>query len=306
MEHLALGLVLLVRTLAIGSPLHRRDLKTVKIKMDMAPTSFDDQYQGCTSMMEEELAELNRTEFNKNKVYAETWTEAAKGWWSYHSHIQHKTPLRSEQAIALLVYTYNSPRYKKFNEAVRMAGSSRECYLDNFHFKVLHFFLTEALRALRDAQPDRCYNVYRGVNGTSFTVQQHQSVRFGQFTSSSLQRSVAESFGQDTFFFIETCHGVPIENYSYFPKEEEVLIPPFESFEVTKVTHDGYRSFINLRSKDAKSTYNCEFVKGDVPVGQAAPDRPFLAPTGSSISEEPPRLWLLLLAAMALAVAGSP
>ncbi|NXG70703.1 NARE ribosyltransferase, partial [Baryphthengus martii] len=300
MEHIALGLVLLIGTLATGSPLHQRDLITVK-EMDMAPTSFDDQYQGCTSMMEEELAELNRTEFNKNPDYAEAWTEAAREWWNNHGHGHQTLALRSEQAIALLAYTREGPMYKKFNEAVRMAGSSREYYLDNFHFKVLHFLLTEALRALRDARPRHCYNVYRGVRNIYFTAQQHQSFRFGQFTSSSLKENVAKSFGQDTFFSVETCYGVPMENYSYFPEEEEVLIPPFESFEVTKVTHDGYRSFINLRSKDAKSTYNCEFVKE-----KRCKSLPCVFSAGDSISEEPPRLWLLLLAAAVLAVRNSP
>ncbi|NXG72731.1 NARE ribosyltransferase, partial [Baryphthengus martii] len=257
--HLALGLVLLVRIPATSTPLCQQDLN--RIKMDMAPTSFDDQYQGCTSMMEEKLAELNRTEFNNNRVYAKTWTKAAKEWWNKHSHGHHTFALRSEQAIALLVYTYNSPRYKKFNEAVRMAGSSRECYLDNFHFKVLHFFLTEALRALRDAQPSRCYNVYRGVQDM-FTAQQHQSVHFGQFTSSSLQNKNAVKSGNKTLFSVKTCYGVPIENYSYYPTEKEVLIPPFESFKVTKVTHDRNRSFIEVHSQAAKSNYNCEFVKG--------------------------------------------
>ncbi|NXG72730.1 NRT2 ribosyltransferase, partial [Baryphthengus martii] len=261
MEHIALGLVLLIGTLATGSLLHRRDLNTIQ-EMDMAPTSFDDQYQGCTSMMEEELAELNHTEFNKNPDYAKAWTKAAKEWWKYYSHIPHKTPLRSEQAIALLAYTYNSPMYKKFNEAVRMAGSSREYYLNNFHFKVLHFLLTEALRALRDARPRRCYNVYRGIQNIYFTAQEYQSVRFGQFTSSSFKKSTAKEFGEDTLFSIETCYGVPIEEYSYYPTEKEVLIPPFESFEVTEVTDDGYRSLIEVHSQDAKSNYNCEFVKG--------------------------------------------
>ncbi|NWI71409.1 NRT2 ribosyltransferase, partial [Todus mexicanus] len=79
---------------------------------------------------------------------------------------------------------------------------------------------SEALRALREARPRRCYRVYRGVRGIRFTAQQHQSVRFGQFTSTSLQRKSAEAFGQDTFFSVETCYGVPIENFSFYPGEE--------------------------------------------------------------------------------------
>ncbi|NXG70707.1 NARE ribosyltransferase, partial [Baryphthengus martii] len=260
MDYLALGLVLLVGTLATGSPLHWRDLNNIK-EMDMAPTSFDDQYQGCSHMMEKELAELNRTEFT-NRIYAEAWTIATAEWRNRHGHIHQTLALRPDLAVALLAYTLQGSLYREFNEAVRTAGSSREYYLDNFHFKVLHFLLTEALRALRDARPRHCYNVYRGVQGIYFTAQQHQSVRFGQFTSASMQKKSAESFGQDTFFSVETCYGFPIKDFSLYPVEEEVLIPPFESFKVTTVTHDRNRSFIALRSQDAKSNYNCEFVKG--------------------------------------------
>ncbi|NXD85336.1 NRT2 ribosyltransferase, partial [Halcyon senegalensis] len=261
MEHLALGWVLLIGTLAAGSPPHRRDSITDK-EMDMALTSFDDQYQGCGHLMEEELPELNRTEFTNNKAYAEDWAIATAKWQNCHRCNPQMRVLRPKLAIAVLAYSYNGSLYREFNKATREAGRSREYYLHHFHFKVLHFLLTEALRALRDSRPRRCYQVYRGVQGIRFTAQQHQSVRFGQFTSTSSLKNIAECFGQDTFFRVKTCHGVPIKDFSFFPEEEEVLIPPFEVFEVTKVTRIGNRSFIHLSSQDIFSNYNCEFVKG--------------------------------------------
>ncbi|XP_009635708.1 rho guanine nucleotide exchange factor 15-like [Egretta garzetta] len=179
--------------------------------------------------------------------------------------------LRWEHAVALLAYTLPGPLYQAFNAAVREAGRSREEYLNNFHFKVLHFLLSEALRALRDARPPRCHHVYRGVQGIRFTAQHHQSVRFGQFTSTSLRNESIQSFGQDSTFRVETCYGVPIRNFSFFPKEEEVLIPPFEVFKVTNVTRDGDRPIIHLRSQNTSSTYNCELVKGDVPRAWSLP-----------------------------------
>ncbi|NXY92307.1 NARE ribosyltransferase, partial [Alcedo cyanopectus] len=261
MEHLALGWVLLVGTLVAGSPLHGPDGIPEK-EMDMAPASFDDQYRGCDRMMEEELAELNRTEFANKSVYAEAWTLAAAEWRNRHGHVPEMRALRPELAIALLAYTREGTLYREFNEAVREAGRSRGHYLQRFHFKALHFLLSEALRALRDARPRRCYRVYRGVRGVRFTAQQHRPVRFGHFTSASLRKETAESFGQDTFFSVQTCYSVPIENFSFYPVEEEVLIPPFESFQVTNVSLSGNRSFIQLLSQAASSTYNCEFVKG--------------------------------------------
>ncbi|KAM9263422.1 GPI-linked NAD(P)(+)--arginine ADP-ribosyltransferase 1 [Cariama cristata] len=272
MEHLALGLVLLATTLAPGSPLRRRDLDPIKeVALDMAPTSFDDRYQGCSRMMEGELQELNRTEFANNSVYAEAWTLADAEWRSRRGRVPQPLPLRPEQAVALLAYTVEGPLYRAFNTAVREAGRSRREYLGAFHFKALHFLLTEALRALRDAQPRRCHCVYRGVQGIRFTARLHQSIRFGHFTSASLWNKSALPFGRDTFFLVETCYGVPIRDFSFYPEEEEVLIPPFERFEVTNITRDRDRAVIQLRSQDALSTYNCELVKGDIPAGRSLP-----------------------------------
>ncbi|KAM6211197.1 GPI-linked NAD(P)(+)--arginine ADP-ribosyltransferase 1 [Sarcoramphus papa] len=302
MEHLVLGLVLLAGTLAAGSPPYRRDLDPVKeVALDMAPTSFDDQYRGCRRMMEEELEELNRTEFANNSIYAKAWTLAAAEWRSRWGHVPQPPALQPEQAVALLAYTLQGPLHQAFNAAVREAGRSRGEYLGTFHFKALHFLLSEALRILRDARPRRCHRVYRGVQGIRFTAQHRQSVRFGQFTSTSLRNESTRPFGQDTFFSVETCYGVPIRDFSFFPEEEEVLIPPFESFEVTDVNRDGDRALIQLRSQAALSTYNCELVKE-----KRCKSRPCVfstAPPGRSIPGDPPCLWGLLLAAMALAAA---
>ncbi|NXX57034.1 NARE ribosyltransferase, partial [Scopus umbretta] len=302
MEHLALGLVLLAGTLATGSPLHHRGLHPVKeVALDMAPASFDDQYRGCSRMMAEELEELNRTEFANNSVYAEAWTLAAAEWRSRRGRVSQRPVLLPEQAVALLAYTLQGPLYRTFNAAVREAGRSRKEYLSAFQFKVLHFLLSGALRALRDAQPRRCRHVYRGVQGIRFTAQRHQSIRFGHFTSTSLQNKSTLHFGQDTIFLVETCYGVPIRDFSLFPEEEEVLIPPFEIFEVTNVTRDGDRALIQLRSQDTLSTYNCELVKE-----KRCKNQPCVFSAGRTVPGDPPCLWGLLLAAAALAATGSP
>ncbi|KAM6419825.1 GPI-linked NAD(P)(+)--arginine ADP-ribosyltransferase 1 [Pluvialis apricaria] len=302
MDRLVLGLVLLAVTLAAGNPLHRRDLDPIKeMALDKAPTSFDDQYRGCSRMMEEELEELNRTEFASNSVYAKAWTHATAEWRSRRGRVPQLPALRPEQAVALLAYTLHGPLYQAFNAAVREAGRSRREYLDAFHFKALHFLLSEALRTLRDAQPRRCHHVYRGIRGIRFTAQHRQSVRFGYFTSASLRKETTLPFGRDTFFSMETCYGVPIRDFSFFPEEEEVLIPPFESFEVINITHDGDSALIQLRSEAALSTYNCELVKE-----KRCKNRPCVFSAGGSILGDPPRLWGLLLAATALAAAGGP
>ncbi|NXL96022.1 NRT2 ribosyltransferase, partial [Alectura lathami] len=235
------------------------------VEMDMAPSSFDDQYRECGRVTGAELKELNRTEFANNTVYAEGWSNATKEWQRRWGNAAHPRALTRDQAIAVLAYTTEVDLYHEFNAATREGGRSREHYLRSFHFKTLHFLLSQALQRLRESQPPspRCHQVYRGVKGVRFTARRHQAVRFGHFASTSLREDVAQQFGQDTFFVVETCYGVPIQNFSYYPGEDEVLIPPFETFNVTSIARNGGGTRIQLRSQGTYSKYNCELVKGE-------------------------------------------
>ncbi|PKU27071.1 hypothetical protein llap_22625 [Limosa lapponica baueri] len=180
-EHRVLGLVLLAGTLATGNPLHRRDLEPTKqMRLDMAPTAFNDQYRGCSHMMEEELGEVNRTEFTNN-----------------------------------------------------------------------------ALSTLRNAQSRRCHQVYWGIWDIRFTTRHQDLIRFGQFTSTSLRNKSALDFGQDTFFSVYTCYGIPIRDFSFYPNEDEVIILHYKGFKVTNITKRWDRACIQLHSQDTFRTYNC-------------------------------------------------
>lgn len=54
---------------AQSHPITRRDLFSREMPLDMALASFDDQYAGCAAAMAAALPDLNRTEFQANKVY---------------------------------------------------------------------------------------------------------------------------------------------------------------------------------------------------------------------------------------------
>uniref|UniRef100_A0A8C3QMR4 NAD(P)(+)--arginine ADP-ribosyltransferase n=1 Tax=Cyanoderma ruficeps TaxID=181631 RepID=A0A8C3QMR4_9PASS len=234
---------------------------TVAIKvvpLDMACNSFDDQYRGCGPNMTAALPDLNCSEFQNNPLFARVWPEAVAKWQSQGSRV---SPLSSpDQAIALMAYTRND-LYQQFNAAVRVAGRSAQEYRKNFHFKTLHFLLTQALGTLRHAQNVQCRRVFRGVRDVKFKAQPGQRVRFGQFISTSLSKKTAERFGRDTIFQVHTCHGVDIQQFSNYPNEEEVLIPPFETFEVTLVSRDRGRTLIQLHSNGTFSKYNCEWLR---------------------------------------------
>ncbi|ETE59517.1 Erythroblast NAD(P)(+)--arginine ADP-ribosyltransferase, partial [Ophiophagus hannah] len=247
------GILSCMRTV-FASPLKvRRDLfPTKEVHLNMALTSFDDQYKGCVELMEAEVAELNRTEFAINR--------AASMWKEKKDSLPEPTALKPEHVISLMAYTVQGRFHKDFNAAVREAGRTRDDYLHRFHYKAFHFLLTRALHLLGITAEPRCHKVYRGVRSIRFTSERAKLVRFGQFTSSSRSNESALHFGTDSFFTIETCYGINIKNYSFFPGEEEVLIPPFEKFKVVNFTRGQQTNFIHLLSLEDESVYNCVMI----------------------------------------------
>ncbi|NXM79215.1 NRT2 ribosyltransferase, partial [Serilophus lunatus] len=219
------------------------------VPLTMAPHAFDDRYRGCREQTMRQLPKLNRTEFAANGLYAKFWGKAAALWQSRGAQGSLRWP---EEAIALLAYTLpgRNALYERLNAAVRSGGCSRHVYWDNFHFKVLHFLLTAALQDLGKAETPRgCLRAFRGVRGVRVTARPGQIVRFGHFASSSLNKGKAQKFGTDTFFEVRTCHGASIGNFSFYHRdEEEVLIPPYETFKVTSVTQQGGTTQIRLDS----------------------------------------------------------
>ncbi|NXP94447.1 NARE ribosyltransferase, partial [Passerina amoena] len=239
--------------------------------LDMAQYSFDDQYQGCSTNMTEALPALNRSDFEQNPLFAQAWTKATAEWQSQGSPV---SPLSSPaQAIALMAYTMDD-LYREFNAAVRTAGRSRQEYQDNFHFKTLHFLLTQALATLRDTQGPQCHNMYWGVSRYQFKAEPGDIIRFGQFTLASQSETTDKIFGNGTVFQVHTCHGVGIEEFSKHPDEKKVLISPFETFRVINVSREGDRTWIQLFSNGNFSNYNCEWLHSDT-TGGSAPRAPF-------------------------------
>ncbi|XP_058687784.1 NAD(P)(+)--arginine ADP-ribosyltransferase 2-like isoform X2 [Poecile atricapillus] len=252
--------------------------KVQEVSLDMAEDSFDDQYRGCRDTITADLWNLSNAEFQKNPHLAQVWAKAAATWWKWGPP---KTHLSPDQAIAIVAYTRNE-LYAEFNAATRQAGSSPLWYHQKFHYKTLHFLLSDALATLREP---RCRCVFRGVDGCKFLARPGQRVRFGQFASTSLCRGVAQGFGKDTVFQVNTCHGADIHSFSNYEGEQEVLVPPFETFQVTKVTQVGKTTRIYLNSTGTSSKYNCEWLRG------------------GSLPSHPPHLGGLLLATVAMAVA---
>uniref|UniRef100_A0A8C3UFP7 NAD(P)(+)--arginine ADP-ribosyltransferase n=1 Tax=Catharus ustulatus TaxID=91951 RepID=A0A8C3UFP7_CATUS len=226
---------------------HATNATPVAVPLDLVPDSFDDRYRGCGRAMAAALPALNRSELRRDGHFAEAWASGRGP--SGASGRPLCPPLSPAQAMALLAYTAPVPLHRIFNAAVRTAGRSRQEYRDNFHFKTLHFLLTDALAALRAAQGPRARP---GLRSGSVT-----------FASASLRRRARGASATDTAFEVRTCEGAAVREFSFFPHEDEVLIPPFETFEVTNVTEGGDTAWIELRHAGTWSKYNCEWLRGD-------------------------------------------
>uniref|UniRef100_A0A8C3TKA9 NAD(P)(+)--arginine ADP-ribosyltransferase n=1 Tax=Catharus ustulatus TaxID=91951 RepID=A0A8C3TKA9_CATUS len=237
------------RTLGVGLGL---------VPLDMAQNSFDDQYLTCADNMAKKVPDLKCTDFLQNEEFAQRWSEARDVW---EKRGRLKAHLSQDEAIAFMTYTMGKV-HKEFNAAVHEAGYSYWQYWNNFHFKTLHFLLTRALQKLRD--PNKCQNVFRGVSGEKYKVKKGDKIRFGYFASTSLSRGVSVRYGTRTMFRVHSCQGANIQKFPYNRSHLEVLIPPFETFNVTDVTCEGATMDMELRSTGILSNHNCTWLPGDV------------------------------------------
>ncbi|KAL0154215.1 hypothetical protein M9458_050469, partial [Cirrhinus mrigala] len=222
--------------------------------LDMAPNSADDQYHGCTvKMMNLVKTKYLAKERSESAVFNKTWQEGEENAKKAEDNLQHI------HSVAIHVYTNKDSKiYSNFTVATR---TGKQKYKEGtFTWYSLHFLLTDAIQILKKTQ-SKCYSTYRGTNA-KYDVQSKE-VRFGSFSSSSYDRAVAEGFGSKSCFEIYTCEGADVTKYSKYPEEKEVLIPPYETFNVTAVKnrtdqpHLWCETVFVLNSTGTSSDLNC-------------------------------------------------
>ncbi|XP_052616149.1 T-cell ecto-ADP-ribosyltransferase 2-like [Peromyscus californicus insignis] len=222
--------------------------------LDMAPNAFDDQYEGCVEDMERKAPQLLQEDFNMNGDLKLEWEKAEQRWKEIKNTTSTPEGFQDFHGMALVAYTGNI--HEGFNRAVREFKKNPL----NFHYKAFHYYLTRALQLLSN---QTCYSVYRGTKN-KFHYRGDGSVRFGQFASSTSAWKIAVSTflsEHGTLFNIKTCLGVDIKAFSFFPQEEEVLIPVYEVYHKVTVTQNAKGSdIIFLGSpKRKKSNFNCYY-----------------------------------------------
>ncbi|XP_016091414.1 GPI-linked NAD(P)(+)--arginine ADP-ribosyltransferase 1-like [Sinocyclocheilus grahami] len=226
--------------------------------LDMAQNSVDDNYDGCTK----EMANLVKTKYLEKEMqsnFANAWKHAEKNY---------KPPgdnLTKNHSIAIYVYTNSKFEiYKDFNNAVH--NEKKKYQNKKFTWYSLHFLLTDAVQILKKTQKG-CMLTYHGTNVNFNESVLNKEVRFGSFASSSFNHTKTKFFGNKSCFVIYTCKGANLTKYSKHDKEEEVLIPPYETFQVTAVKTRKQQNDLwcdtvyTLKSSGNRSDLNCALFK---------------------------------------------
>nr|XP_033475445.1 erythroblast NAD(P)(+)--arginine ADP-ribosyltransferase-like [Epinephelus lanceolatus] len=241
------------------------------LRLDMAPHSVDDMYDGCKDEMYQNLQELLANEKNTNAKFKAAW-ESSEQW--YDKKIKKSKPaLGKDRIVAIYYYTFGRDNaYLDFNNAVR---TQKNEYTTTFGYHALHFLLTDAIQTLRERRlsnlapgEDECVTGYRRVDRT-FNQVVNTQLRFGSFTSSSMGQynTNVERFGDKTCFEIYTCFGADVSIFSKFEIEREVLIPPYEVFKVVGVKMRSDHKDLpceveyKLRSTGTSRNLNCDLFK---------------------------------------------
>ncbi|KAM9237723.1 ecto-ADP-ribosyltransferase 3 isoform 3-T3 [Dugong dugon] len=241
-------------------------LKMVKAEiLDMADNAFDDEYLKCTDRMEiKYVPHLLKEEIASHQLLETVWENAKAKWEAQKTQLFLPMNFKDNHGIALMAYISQAqeqtPFYHTFNEAVKMAGQSREDYIYSFQFKAFHFYLTRALQLLRRPCEDTYKNVVYSISqGTSFLFGGLNQARFGRFTLAypAIPQAVSD---QHTLLTINTCFGVSIENFLDKGSERIILVPLNEVFHVSQ---EGAGNSLILQSTNKTcSHYECAFLGG--------------------------------------------
>uniref|UniRef100_A0A8C8SBX0 NAD(P)(+)--arginine ADP-ribosyltransferase n=1 Tax=Pelusios castaneus TaxID=367368 RepID=A0A8C8SBX0_9SAUR len=230
-----------------------------QVELDMMPDAFDDQYIGCEREMDGIAPGLLEIEKSNSSQFRTAWENSEEQWQNVKTKISLPPGFKDEYGRAIITYSDND-FHAELNWAVRKNGKSRADYMDNFHLKAFHYYLTRALQLLKG----NCAVMYSKTvyRGTTVSHTGSGTVRFGFFASSSFDRDVAEQFGKATVFTIHTCFGIDIRNFSHIPEEEEVLIPVHEKFNIVFKGQES-NSFILRSTNRTCSYFNCAYLGGE-------------------------------------------
>lgn len=243
---------------------HQRE--EVLEELGLAENAFDDQYLGCRQATEDRIKtqDIFKAEMAANKNFRRAWKEAEKIWDQKRKDSVDLPDLPESfgdlHAVAVVAYT--GFIRQRFNEAVKSAGKSYRAYTEEFHFKFLHYYLTVALQLLyKDCEGER-RTTYQGYEDLLYWLPGGTTrVKFGHFLHTSSSQSVASQAGNASFFTVLGCSGVPVDGFSEYPQEEEVVLPGYEVFTVEQTPGEANEFYLDSTGRRC-SNFNCALVQG--------------------------------------------
>ncbi|KAJ0055707.1 hypothetical protein NL108_009955 [Boleophthalmus pectinirostris] len=226
--------------------------------LSMMNQCIDDMFDNCKEKMEEQVQKVYFPREIKNEEFKAAWEKSETCSIRKLQNLQRMySQLTINHTRALCVYTEEEPNiYRPLNAALRNGAANYST--SNFQYHALYFWITTALQILK---PDQSIVQTYRKTGDVYNGQVNQTIRFGHFASSSLNSSL-DDFGSETCFHIKTRLGANIDKYSEFA-EEEVLIPPYEKFKITKIVPNSYEKLectkiFVLESEGQSSKLNCK------------------------------------------------
>lgn len=188
-------------------------------------------------------------------------SDFAAAWASVEHKIERPVapPMTEEHAIVLHMCTDRELTFMR--DINRALTDGKSVYnTAGFKFHYFYFYLVDAVQLLRQNQTVCTTSYYR--TGIQFQLDVNRTrMRFGSFVWASQDKDSLQPKSNISCFEIYSCFGADISNYSAVNVKGQVLIPPYEVFEIADVqTHNGWCSVLyKLHStKVPRADLNCK------------------------------------------------
>lgn len=221
--------------------------------LSMTLNVVDDLYGAChEEAMTKFIPDLLEQELNSSKGFQKAWRS--------NSQCSSLVPGGTkDHTAALSVLHFGEKEFlKELGEAVETMGANLSTYEDNFHFKSLHFLLTDSMRLLNLNKT--CKTVYTLLEENEEKPSVGARVRFSGFT---LVHSDLESLGDvlegETVLSIRSCFYVDLDDHICQKNILKTLISPAEVFTVLDSVTSVQDEFteVVLTHQDLNSTHDC-------------------------------------------------
>lgn len=230
------------------------------LPLDLAPECIDEMFDGCKSEVAATMIDVFGVfEWNFNKNFANAWALV-------ENQIQRPVPepLTEDHSISLQMYTNQKTKLiqRDFTNVLRYG---KDVYnTPGFRFHYFYFYLIDAIQRLHQIQTT-CVTTYYGTGKQYQMKVNHTLMRFGQFVWAQQDKNLLLPENKISCFEIFTCFGADISDFSAVSVKGQILIPPYEVFEITDVQSKSTWCDViyKLRStKIPRSNFNCKMNLG--------------------------------------------